>query len=191
MDNISLIPRSNNDGRRGLNSFVSFQGPKFELTALAKIGLSVLLFLILAWVGLFIWERRLNTELNSYDVELQSLVSQRNMSLEEKLQSLNTILNVFKNVLDEHVYWTQIFKILETRTLNTVTFKSFTGNTSDDSLELDGSALSYAALAKQIKVLEDTPGINNVVSSNIGLAQDGKVGFSLKINFDGSLINKK
>ncbi len=191
MDNISLIPRSNSGERRGLNSFVSFQGPKFELTALAKIGLAVLAALILVWAGLFIWEQRLNNKLNSYDAELQSLISQRNLSLEEKLQSLNTILNVFKNVLDQHVYWTQIFKILETRTLNTVTFKTFVGDASNNSLEMNGSALSYAALAKQVKVLEDTPGVSSVASSNIGLAQDGRVGFTLKVIFDSSWLNNK
>lgn len=191
MDNISLIPKSSGDGKKGLPSFISFQGPRFEFTQLSKLGLGIVAILLLVSAGLFIWQKKLDNQLNSYDSELQGLISQRDLSLEERLKGLNMVLNVFKGVLDKHIYWTQIFKILEEKTLNTITFKNFGGDVSDNSINLSGKAQSYAALAKQVKIFEDTPGVKSVLSSGIGLSEDGKVDFSLDITFDGELLKKK
>ena len=191
MDNISLIPRPKSDGQKGLPSFTSFRGPKLEFSTLTRWSGAVLVLLILAGGALFVWEKKLAGRLVEYDNELQQLISQRDISLEERIQRLNAVLGTFKNVLDEHLYWTQLFKILEARTLNNVVFKSFNGSNADNSMLLDGSTSSYASLAKQVKIIEDTAGVESVTASGISLSKEGKIDFSLNINFEENLLKKK
>jgi Tfp pilus assembly protein PilN len=191
MENISLIPKPQGTRRSGLPSFVSFRGPSFELTQLAKVGLGVIVFLVLVWVGVFLWDRGMQNELDANNEELQQLVSRRDLSLEERLKNLNTVLTVFKGVLDRHVYWTQFFKILEERTLNTITFKSLSGDTGSGKIAMNGVAKSYGALAKQIKIFEGLPQIKSVSTSKIALTEKGVVEFSLELIVGEDLFRKK
>lgn len=190
MDNISLIPKKEKYSR-SLPRFVSFRGPQLELSALAKLGLMLVAAAGLVSAGLYFWKYNLNKQAASFNTELQRLTGQRDMSLELRLNNLNSILEVFKNILDDHRYWSLVFKTLEEKTLNTVTFKSFDGDDADSVFLLTGRAPSYGVLAQQIKIFEDTPQIVSVKASNIGLAEDGRVDFTLAVNFSKDLIKKK
>lgn len=190
MNNISLIPKKEKDSR-SLPRFVTFQGPKLELSALAKLGLALIAVALAVTAGFYFWRYRLNKQVASFNTELQRLTSQRDMSLESRLNNLNSILEVFKGILDDHRYWSQVFKMLEEKTLNTVTFKSFDGGDGDAVVLLAGRAPSYGVLAQQIKILEDTAQVNSVKASNIGLAEDGRVDFNLAVSFSKDLIKRK
>ena len=190
MDNISLIPKKEKDSR-SLPRFVTFRGPQLELSASAKLGLALIVAALAVTAGFYFWKYRLNQQVASFNTELQRLTSQRDMSLESRLNNLNSILEVFKGILDDHRYWSQIFKTLEEKTLNTVTFKSFDGNDGDSVFLLTGRAPSYGVLAQQVKIFEDTPQIISVKASNIGLAEDGRVDFALAVNFSKDLIKRK
>ncbi|MEK9174610.1 MAG: hypothetical protein AAB725_01415 [Patescibacteria group bacterium] len=190
MDNVSLIPKKETSAY-GLPKFGTFQKPEFELSALAKIGL-VLVGLILVFSGgLHFWKYRLTKEIASFNGELQKLTSQRDMSLEARLNNLNSVLEVFKNVLDDHRYWSQVFKMLEEKTLNTVTFKSFDVSEKENSILFTGAAPSYGVLAQQVKILEGSPNVIAVASSNINLGETGKVNFNLRVDFSKDLITRK
>lgn len=190
MENISLIPKEESNSG-GLPKFSSFKKPEIELSALSKIGLALIGLVLLIIGGLYFWKYKLNNEAEAFNAELQNLTSQRNLSLENRLKNLNSVLEIFKGVLDEHRYWTQFFEVLEAKTLSSVTFKSLEGSDSDNIINLSGSAPSYGVLAQQVKIFEDTPNVIFVTSSNIGLAVDGKVNFNLKIVFSKELITKK
>lgn len=189
MDNISLIPKNGND--KSLPRFVSFQAPKIEFSSLAKIGLALIVLVVAIIGGLYFWKYSLAKQVESFNGELQKLTSQRNMTLESRLNNLNSILEVFKNVLDQHRYWSLVFKMLEEKTLNTVTFKHFDGDETNGFISLLGTAPSYGALAQQIKIFEDSPNVISVLASDIGISEEGKVKFSLKLNFGKDLIRKK
>lgn len=190
MNSISLIPKKEKESR-GLPRFVTFRGPSLELSATAKLGLALIALSLAATAGLYFWKYRLNSEVASFNTELQRLTSQRDMSLETRLNNLNNVLEVFKNVLDDHRYWSQVFKVLGEKTLNTVTFKSFDGDDADASFLLTGRSPSYGVLAQQLKIFEDTPQIASVAASNINLAEDGRVDFTLTVNFAKDFIRKK
>ena len=190
MDNISLIPKKEKDSR-SLPRFISFRRPQLELSAVAKLGLILIIAALAVSAGLYFWKYSLNKQAASFNTELQRLTSQRDMSLELRLNNLNSILEVFKSILDDHRYWSLVFKMLEEKTLNTVTFKSFDGDDADSVFLLTGRAPSYGVLAQQIKIFEDTPQIISVKASNIGLAEDGRVDFTLAVNFSKDLIKKK
>lgn len=59
-------------------------------------------------------------------------------------------------LLDEHVYWTNLFSWLEKNTLSTVSFASFSGR-DDGKYALAGTAGSFAEVAWQVKQFTDDP----------------------------------
>lgn len=61
-----------------------------------------------------------------------------------------------KNLLDNHIYWTNFFSWLEKNTLSTVSFGGFSGNLLGE-YSLSGSAGSYAEVSWQVKQLLDDP----------------------------------
>ncbi len=185
MDNISLIPKKE---KGNLPGFATFQGPKFEFSRSAKVGLGLAGLTALIWAGLYFWQLNLQDKIKTSAGERQQLVGQRDMSSEERLKNLNVLLEVFKRVLTGHREWSKFFSLLEQKTINTVTFNTFKADDAMASVVLDGSVLSYSALAQQIKVLEETQGILNVVSSNIALAEDGRISFSLSLNISKELV---
>ncbi|MEK7564632.1 MAG: hypothetical protein AAB501_00125 [Patescibacteria group bacterium] len=191
MENISLIPKEEINKGGGLARFSSFKKPEIELSALSKLGLALLGLVILITGGFYFWKYRLNNQAKAFNTELQNLTGQRDISLENRLKNLNSVLEIFKGVLDEHRYWTQFFEVLEVKTLNSVTFTSLEAGDSDNVINLSGKASSYSVLAGQVKIFEDTPNIISVSSSNIGLSTEGKVNFNLKIIFSKDLIIKK
>ena len=176
---------------KSLPRFVTFQKPRLELNLISKIGLGLLALGLLSWLGIYIWAKRIEAQVVSLTGDLQQLVSQRDISLETRLKNLNTVLDIFKGVLDEHLYWSQIFEIIESKTLNAVTFKSFSGGADDASLVLAGNARDYSSLARQVKVLEDAPGINSVTTADVGLSEQGRVDFQIKIIFDKAILKRK
>lgn len=189
MDNISLIPKERKS--KGLPGFVSFRAPQIELTSIAKMGLALILVSFLATGGLYAWKYFLNKKIVSLNSELQTVTGQRDASLENRLQNLNSVLEIFKNVLDNHEYWTKFFGLLEEKTLNTVTFRSFDGDDAASTVVMDGSAPSYDVLARQIKIFEESEGIMSAAASSIALSETGRVNFTVKIVFNKDLIRKK
>ena len=191
MENISLIPKKEINKEKRLPRFVTFQAPRLEFSAVAKVGLGLIGVILLFSGALYFWRYKLAREVKAFNVELQRLTAERDMSLENRLKDLNNVLAIFKDVLDEHRYWSLIFDALETKTLNTVTFKSFEGSENNNEVILDGTAPGYSALAQQVKIFEDTPNITSVTASNIGVSENGRVEFSLKMVFARDLIRKK
>lgn len=189
MDNVSLIPKTQKD--KALPRFVSFQKPKLELNILSKIGLGLLAAGLLAWLSIYIWAKRIEAQVASATIDLEQLIGQRDMSLETRLKNLNAVLGIFKGVLDEHLYWTQFFKTLESKTLNEITFKNFSAGTDDNSVTVEGSARDYSSLAREVKALEDTSGINNVTASDVGLSEQGRINFKIKIVLDPDTLKRK
>ncbi|MDP3800146.1 MAG: hypothetical protein Q8Q90_01855 [bacterium] len=189
-NNISLIPKEES-GSNSLPKFSSFKSPDIELSSLSKLGLGLVAILLLITAGFYFWKYQLNNQAKAFNTELQSLTSQRDVSLENRLKNLNSVLEIFKGVLDEHRYWTLFFDVLEAKTLNSVTFKTLETSDTDSTINMSGSAPSYGVLAQQVKILEDTPNIVSVTSSNIALSAEGKVNFGLKIVFSKDLIIKK
>jgi hypothetical protein len=189
MDNISLIPKDRKD--QGLPRFVSFKAPQIEFSSLGKIGLILILVISLATGGLYAWKFFLNKKVTNLNTSLQQITGQRDAALESRLENLNTVLEVFKTVLDDHRYWSLFFKVLEEKTLNTITFKAFEGDDTKTSVIMSGSAPSYGALAQQVKILENTQGIASVLASNMELSEIGRVNFDMEITFSKEITRKK
>lgn len=184
MNEISLIPKKD----KGLPSFSTFQKPRLEFNALAKAGVVLLALAVLAWGGLYLWQIGLNKQIQMYSQEKQQLTGQRNLELENKLKNLGVLLEVFNGILTNHRHWSKFFILLQQKTLNSVTFNAFKGDDKTTSIVLEGNSASYGALAQQVKVLENTAGVANVAATDIGLSEEGRVKFTLKLNFTPDLI---
>jgi hypothetical protein len=190
MDDIPLI--SKRERERGLSKFVSFKRvPRIEFSFFSKLGLVLVLVAVLVGGGLYAWKFSLNKRVTDLKLELQQIKEQRNVALENELKNLSMILGGFKAVLDDHTYWTLFFKLLEDQTLNTITFKSFQGDSVSSAVIMQGYAPSFEVLAQQIKVFENTPGIVSANATGMTLSEIGEVNFGIKITFSKEIIRKK
>lgn len=57
--------------------------------------------------------------------------------------------------LNEHVFWSDLFQMLESKTQTDVRFTSFTGDSGAGTVSLDAIGRSYRAVAEQIVLFED------------------------------------
>jgi Tfp pilus assembly protein PilN len=80
-------------------------------------------------------------------------------------RSWNDQLAAAKETLDKHVRWTSLLAFLETRTLPSVKYHSFSGNI-DGTVNLDAVGLSYRDVAQQIVALRADPLILEVRTSS-------------------------
>lgn len=104
--------------------------------------------------------------------------------LRNRLQSSRTIL-------DEHVTLSQLFDVLETRTLKNVRFDSLTISIGDDrgaELQLDGVARSINALAAQSNEFAAEKRIKRAIFSGITPKEDGTISFKLSAEIDPKLV---
>ena len=108
--------------------------------------------------------------------------------LENKLKNLGVLLEVFNGILTNQRHWSKFFSLLQEKTVNSVTFSAFNGDDKIAAIVLQGNSSSYSALAQQIKILENTAGVVGVAATDIGLSEEGRVKFTLKLNFTPDLI---
>lgn len=189
MENIPLI--SKGEREKGLSKFSSFNRPRFKFSYTSKVLIGLLFISALALGGLYAFKFSLDKKSENLDLELQQIVEQRDMDFERRLKNLGALMEAFKSILDDHHYWTLFFKLLEEKTLSTITFKSFQGDDDSSTVMITGSSPSYGELAKQVKIFEDTPGVVSAHASGIALSEKGKVDFSIQIVFSKETIRKK
>lgn len=99
-------------------------------------------------------------------------------------------LDLAKNILDNHIYWTNFFKFLENSTISGVYYENFSGSTDGDYV-LSANAPDFQVLAEQIKLMRKQEGVISV-SSNGGSAvgrENPRIAFSLRLKINPKLFN--
>lgn len=125
---------------------------------------------------------RLNEKVASYKI-----MKDRNIDLQQKLLAI-------KGLHDEHIYWTNFFKLLEKYTLDGVQFTNFSADIGGE-FSLPAIAGSYEEAAKQIVVLRQATDfikdvkVDRVSLRNSGLAGITGVDFELKIKINDGVFN--
>lgn len=90
--------------------------------------------------------------------------------LEERLKNIATLLN-------GHIFSSQAFRIIEADTHPQVQFTSFGFTPADYKVEMSGETVSYAALARQVNILERDPQIERVEFGGLTMTGNNFLGF--------------
>lgn len=121
---------------------------------------------------------------------------------EQKIQAAKVIsenlnldqLSVFKNLLDNHVYWSQVFPEIERLTLPKISFSEFKGHINDNDkeviLDLSGSSRNFNELAQQVLAFRSSNIFKQVDFSTSGAQKEGGIGMGLKLKLDINEIRR-
>ena len=184
------------DGPITTTSFI----PKARLTAPAYsrkgIGvgflISLLLLLLSAGIfgGLYFYKKSLQTEISSAIASLELAKKAFEENLITELSRLNSSVNVAKILFSQHQATSRIFKLIGDLALTDVSFSNFNYNFSGKSatVSMNGEAKSYASVAFQAKIFEESGFIDKVTFSGLGLKGAGKVNFNVDFSFNPSYV---
>jgi len=101
--------------------------------------------------------------------------------LDERLTNTRTLLS-------KHTFASNVFKLIESDTHPLVRFTNFNLTTDSRKLELSGEAADYAALSRQIGILERDPQVEKVEFGGLSFTVANLLGFKLTIILKPGLL---
>lgn len=154
------------------------------------------LLLVGVYQGLVLWEDKKLTEAIRGTEKFTELNTQ--ISLEEKgideIIDLQKKLELIKQLLDRHIYWSNFFAFLERDTLADVYFDTFSGDT-NGIYPLTGTTKNFKTLADQLMTLQADKMVNRATSRGGSAAINAEgntdqVTFNLELSVKKELFNK-
>ncbi|MFA7662339.1 MAG: hypothetical protein WCX88_00280 [Patescibacteria group bacterium] len=182
--------------------------PKFQKRAESYfkqnlIYLFVWIFVCLVFIGGLYWfavvrltdlsATRANLE--NKKQEIQSELAKMGV-IQRKVQVLEDKLKESKNLLDNHIYWTNLFTALEKYTHSQVSYTGFSGTIGKE-LVLKATAPSYSVAARQLLIFQSAKEIaNDVTISEISQKinsedKTSQVSFSLTLTLNPEVFKYK
>lgn len=138
------------------------------------------------------YQSSLEKQLGQLNGQLTESERIRDKKGEQNLKILKERMKLVSNILEEHIYWTKAFALMEGLLQAQVRFKSFSGLTDDSKIRIQGQAASYTVLAKQLAAFFTDRSIVDISLGKVSVSPDGTIEFGLEITFDKSrLIQKK
>lgn len=133
--------------------------------------------------GLYFFRNFLFNSLEEKKSTLSNLEVEFEPSLISEVQRVSSAISASKDILAKRVFQTNLFSLLEEKTLPQISFNTFSYSQDKKSLSLVGEAASYADIARQSSVFESSSEIKEVLFSNLALKETGNVSFTLTVNF--------
>lgn len=139
----------------------------------------------------FLYEQYLKNASASKAAALRTAEEAINKDTVEEFIRLRDRLATTESLLDEHVALSQFFGILEDLTLESVRFSSLSLAVDEErtaSVELEGGARSFNALAAQSAAFAGEKRIKRAIFSEIAVTPSGSVSFTLSAILDPRLV---
>lgn len=178
-----MIPKEYKEEKIGIGVIVS----KASVLAVVLLALS-----LLAYGGLFLYQRPLIDQLQDLQAEIEEVKKQRDEDFEEEAESLYAVLKSLNPLLENHLYWSNIFSKIEELTVPRVSFADFNGTIAESggspSVTLSGKTAGYTYLAKQMKSFSQEELVSDIKVSGIQLSTEGGIEFGLYINFAKDIL---
>lgn len=176
-------------------SFISIpKPPSSSLYRKRGVGLFMTLAALMLAVSLalfasaFFYKQLLQKQRSAVEDSLKRLEADFEPSLLVELGRTSSILSSARTLLGNHVSVSRIFQFIEENIFDDVRFSTFSYNVENNMLKMNGQARSYASLAEQAAVFEESKFVENVSLSNLSLASGGDVGFSIAILFKRPIV---
>ena len=186
MRDISLISKKQKE--RGLPRLAAFKDSGKKMSLFMRVALALLVVVVIVGIGLFVWARVLNSNAEALEEERKATIAERDATLETRVKTLSTLISAYQSLVVQHRNWSQLFGLIEDKTVPSVTFTSFEGDYAKNVFVLEGRAPNYRTLAEQIKALESSEHLTSVEVEEVTLAKEGLVGFTLTTQFKKDVI---
>lgn len=156
------------------------------------VALLVLLVVVVASGAVFAYQQYLTSARNAKAEEVKQAQERiNNETVEDFIRTRNRFIAA-GTLLDKHVTLSSFFSLLESLTLETVRFNSFTFKRAEDGtseIQMDGTARSFNALAAESSIFAGEKRIKRAIFSDISVDQNNSVTFSLSAELDPRLIS--
>ncbi len=148
------------------------------------LAIILLILVVLAYFGLWGYQKSLIEEKADLENQLTELTNQRNLELEADFMELKNGIEDLKKVLKNRLYPSKLFEMLEELTLPQVQFTGLDTDFPQAKLTLEAEAVDYTTLAKQMIVFEEDERIEKIGLSEVGLDLTGRVNSTLNIEIN-------
>jgi len=156
------------------------------------IGSAILGAVLVTMFALGRYQSSLEKQSGQLSDQLVESERTRDKKGEQNLKILKERMTLVSSILEEHIYWTKAFSLVEGLLQGQVRFKSFSGTTDDSKIRIQGQATNYTVLAKQLAAFFTDRIIIDISLGKVSVSPDGTVEFNLEIIFDKSrLIQEK
>lgn len=149
---------------------------------------------LIGWGGLYFYKLQISDQINKIEEEIEGIKSTSLKGRDEevkKIKEASDKLDDFRDILNDHIYTTNIFKQLESFTLKTVYFNKFDLDVKKGALALSGITDSYETFAKQYSRLKTEESVIRGISiDSVVLTREG-VEFSFKILLSNNVLLKR
>jgi hypothetical protein len=157
------------------------------------LSIIFLFFSITSAIGFWTYKNFVLIEQNKkLDEQIKQFQDQRDLVLEKELKNIDCAIIQLKNILENHVYPSEVFKLLEQTTISQVQFLSFSGNLKDNKISLAGLAERLSVLAQQSDILKKNKNIKeeSVLMTNINRNSEGRITFNLSFELASGFLKK-
>jgi hypothetical protein len=167
--------------------------PTRSVGILFVISFFILITVLVATGGLYLYKSYLKKQIDSMQVSLTTAQNSFEPSKITELQTLDKRLDAATEILKNHINITPIFDALEQLTMKTVRYTKFNYDLSADGSAVDvkmsGQAVGYRAVALQADLFATNKNLINPVFSNLTLDNSGNVIFDLEFSVNPSFVN--
>ncbi|MBU0671053.1 hypothetical protein KKF29_02740, partial [Patescibacteria group bacterium] len=129
--------------------------PEKKIINLVWIGFATSLLVVIVYATLFYLQSTYltKTEINHQKMEEleDDIISYR--PLQKQVEGYNESITRINQLLEQHIYWSVFFEMLQEYTLPNVSFASLSGGT-DGTFTITANAPDYATITNQIEVLK-------------------------------------
>lgn len=148
---------------------------------LVVIPLVLIIATAIVCAGFFSYKKTLSNRSSNLDNEIGQINQKISQKLDTEVISFQKHLNNLKKMLDDHIYCSNVFSLIERKTVPTVSFESFNGDISSKNIQLKGKAISFSSLAKQVVAFKESEEISKVDFSSANIGTDGGISFDISL----------
>jgi len=150
------------------------------------LGIFLVILVTAGYIAADFYLTSLNNELADLDNQVLDIDKRRDKEMEREIATLNSQLSLIGSLLDNHVFWTGGFDILEDSTVPQLRFVSLNADVVKEEISAKVRTVNHSELAKQVAAYFAEDSIKGVDVSGISLLSSGQIEASLLIKFDKS-----
>jgi len=155
------------------------------------IGSAILGAVLITSFTLGRYETSLEKKLEGIDNKLLAIEKQRDKGVETSMVTLKKRLELTKNLIDDHVYWTKGLSKVAGLLQREVRLTSFSGDVTKKTISIEGTALSFTVLARQIASFLADDSVEDLTLGFIKPTSEGTISFTMALTFvRAKLLNK-
>lgn len=144
------------------------------------IGFTVFIITIAAYGGLILLARTQNKAVEAIAAQIQEKQKEFNPTIVEELIQLDMRFKNIGTLITKHPFASTVLGIIERNTIPQVRFAGFDFTTHLGKVVMEGTAPTYALLARQLIIFEEDTDFNSVEFGGLARSEEG-IGFDLTL----------